>query len=343
MDSQLPPEQPTETSLETAAPQPPPQPSPFRAAVVKIFVGPRGLRAGWRWLIFLLIFAALVFGMAMVARLFIHRHTPDDRNIKVGFAFEFIQAACVLLATGFMAKLIDKKPWGYYGLPLARAFRSEFWIGAVVGFGALAIQLELMRLGGWFDFGPMVLHGSQALRFGLFWGAFFLFVGFFEEGFLRGYPQRVLTNGMGFWPAALLLSLLFGALHIGNKGENAFGIFMVCVDGLTMCWTLWRTGTMWFAVGNHAAWDWAQSYFFGTPDSGMKPIGALFSPTFHGPALLSGGNAGPEGSVLVMLSELLIAVSVAVIYRGRKYPLLSDELPVPDSAPIMVPEAPPIA
>ncbi|ABF42226.1 Abortive infection protein [Candidatus Koribacter versatilis Ellin345] len=344
MDPQFPPDQPIEISPQSPtldpvlAPPPPPR--------TNAFIGPNGLRAGWKWLIFFLIFCALIFGMAMVVRLFIPRYTPNDRNLKVMFAFEVIQAACVLLATGIMAKLIDKKKWGYFGLPLSRAFNIEFWYGAIVGFGALAVQLEIMHLGGWFDFGPVVLHGATALKFGLFWGAFFLCVGLFEEGFLRGYPQRVLTNGMGFWPSALLLSLLFAGLHVGNKGENPFGIFMVFVDGMVMCFTLWRTGTMWFAVGNHAAWDWAQTYFFGTPDSGMKPIGALLSPSFHGPTLLSGGNAGPEGSVLVLLSETLIAVSVAVVYRERKYPLQEDEAPAqpsPEITPTIAPSAFPTA
>jgi hypothetical protein len=132
---------------------------------------------------------------------------------------------------------------------------------------------------------------------------------------------------MGFWPAALVLSLIFGLSHLGNGGENRFGIFMVCVDGMTMCFCLWRTGNMWFGIGNHAAWDWAQTFFFGTPDSGMAPSHALLSPSFHGPALLSGGSAGPEGSVLVLLSEALIVLFVFFAYPRRQYPLKQDETP----------------
>ena len=338
MDSPVtPPPSSTDPNVPLMPPPPParPQGNPF--------VGPHGLRAGWKWLLFILVFAALVFCFGFAATRFIRPPAPHTQpSTRIAFLFESMQAVCVLLATGFMAKLVDKRPWGYFGLPLNRAFASEFWIGAVVGFGTLFIQLSLMRVGGWFEFGPIVLHGAQALKWGAFWGVFFLCVGFFEEGLLRGYAQRVLTNGMGFWPSALLLSVIFAALHTGNKGENWFGIFMVFVDGMAMCFSLWRTGNMWFAVGNHAAWDWAQSYFFGTPDSGQKPIGALFSPSFHGPALLSGGNAGPEGSVLVLLSEALIVVAVAVVYRNRKYSLLRDEPPAPalDATPVTTDASP---
>ena len=96
------------------------------------------------------------------------------------------------------------------------------------------------------------------------------------------------------------------------------GILEVFANGMLMCFSLWRTGSIWFAVGNHAAWDWAQTFFFGTPDSGMKPIGALFAPSFHGPALLSGGAGGPEASVLIFLSETLTAALILILYRKRK-------------------------
>ena len=220
MDSEVPPIDPIEPSPEAPAvfsPAPPPRPS----AVRNVFIGPRGLRAGWKWLLFILAFAGFVFCMGFVATRFISRPAPHTQpGLKLMFIFEFIQASAVLLATGVMAKLVDKKPWGYFGLPLRRAFRSEFWLGAIVGFGALAIQLEIMHLCGWFDFGSIVLHGDAILRYGAYWTVFFLFTGLFEEGFLRGYPQRILTDGIGFWPAAVLLSVIFAALHIGNGGEN---------------------------------------------------------------------------------------------------------------------------
>ena len=48
------------------------------------------------------------------------------------------------------------------------------------------------------------------------------------------------------------------------------------------------------------------------------------SPSFHGPLLWAGGTDGPEGSLLVLLSEALFIVLIALIYRRRKYPMLED-------------------
>jgi len=309
---------------------PPPSPARRRSAFVRVFVGPMGVRAGWKVFIFVLIFGAVSFCLRPVGKL-LHAHRGSLMSPVVALVLEFLGMSAVLIATAIMAKLIDRKPWGYFGMPTRNAFRSSFWIGAGIGLGALALQLELMHLGGWFDFGPMQLHGVAIVQDGLIWGLMFLCVGVTEEGLLRGYVQRVTTDGLsmlptgwGFWTSAVLFSILFGAGHLANPGENKFGILMVFIDGMAMCFSLWRTGDLWFAIGNHAAWDWGETFLFGTPNSGTHGAGALMSPSFHGPTLLAGGTDGPEGSVLVLLSEALFIVAVALIYRARKYPLRGD-------------------
>jgi membrane protease YdiL (CAAX protease family) len=266
--------------------------------------------------------SGIIVGLAQVAFRFVPRPGPRQQpDLPAALAIEVVQAVAVLLTTALMAKFIDKKPWRYFGLPIAKAFQSAFWVGALSGFATLALQLELMHFGGWFNFGALALHGGSILKYGFLWSLVFLLTGLFEESFLRGYPQRVLTNGMRFWPAAILLSAIFGAGHISNPGENYFGLVMVFIDGIVMSVSLWRTGNLWFAVGNHAAWDWAETFFFGTPNSGLRPSHALLSPSFSGPPLLSGGTDGPEGSVLVLVSEMLVVILVAVLYPRRRYEL----------------------
>jgi hypothetical protein len=74
---------------------------------------------------------------------------------------------------------------------------------------------------------------------------------------------------------------------------------------LFFCFTLRRTGNLWFAVGMHASWDWAQSFFYGVPDSGVVEPGHFLQARLHGPVWMTGGSVGPEGSVLLFA---LIAV-----------------------------------
>ena len=312
--------------LQPTGQAPPPR---RRSLIYRVFVGPRGLRAGWKVLIFFLLFAIVSMCFIPVAKMLpkLGHGTPLPPSIAL--VEELIGAASVLITTAIMARFIDRKPWSYFGIPLRNAFRSNFWIGAVIGLGALALQLEIMHLCGWFDFGTQQLHGTEIVTYGAIWAVAFFFVGVTEEGLLRGYVQRVTTDGLSrlpggwsFWTSAVLFSLVFASGHIANPGENKFGIVMVFIDGMTMCFSLWCTGDLWFAIGNHAAWDWGQTFVFGTPDSGMHGAHALMSPSFHGPVLLAGGTDGPEGSILVLLSEALFLVLIAVIYRRRRYALL---------------------
>jgi uncharacterized protein len=297
----------------------------------RIFIGPHGLRAGWKVVLFFAIFVAVSSCLMPLARLGVKFNPKSPISPIAALAHEFIAMLAVLVATGIMAKGIDRTRWGYFGMPLQNAFRSSFWVGAVVGVGVLALQLEIMHLCGWFDFGTLQMHGLGIIDYGLIWALMFLCVGITEEGVLRGYVQRVTTVGLSalpggwsFWASALMYSIVFGAGHIHNPGENRFGILMVFIDGLTMCFSLWRTGDLWFAIGNHAAWDWGETFLFGTPNSGLRAQHALLAPSFHGPALWSGGTDGPEGSLLILLSEALIFLSVALIYRRRKFQLGSD-------------------
>ena len=304
-----------------------------RFALQKIFIGPHGLRAGWRVLIFFGILFAVGLCLRPLGKM--GGNTNPRLAVPPGpmLVGEFLRAVAVLIATGIMARFIDRKPWGYFGMPLRNAFRSSFWIGAASGIGLLALQLEIMCSCGWFDYGTVQLHGGAIVEYGLMWAFMFLFVGIEEEATLRGYVQRVTTDGLSFlpgnwsfWASAVLFSLLFAAAHLANPGENKFGLIMVFIDGIVMCFSLWRTGNLWFAIGNHAAWDWGQTFVFGTPNSGLHGKHALMNPVFHGPTLLAGGTEGPEGSVLVLLSEALMAALIAVIYRKRKFPVLPDQI-----------------
>lgn len=332
MTDEIPGSAPPEITPPPSASTPPP---PRRSALYRIFVGPSGIRAGWKVVIFFLLVALVSFAFhPLVARQGkLNPKLPMPARLAV--LQELLGMLAVLIATAIMAKWIDRKPWGYFGMPLRNAFRSSFWIGAAIGLGALTLQLEIMHLAGWFDFGTVDLQGFAILKYGAIWALMFFFTGVTEEGVLRGYAQRVTTDGLSrlsgswsFWVSALIFSIMFGAAHLGNPGENKFGIFMVFVDGMTMCFSLWRTGNLWFAIGNHAAWDWGQSFLFGTPDSGVFFQHPLTHSAFHGPLLWAGGTDGPEGSVLVILSEAIIAILVAVIYRPRKFPLITDTQPV---------------
>jgi membrane protease YdiL (CAAX protease family) len=129
-----------------------------------------------------------------------------------------------------------------------------------------------------------------------------------------------------FWQAAWATSTGFGLVHTYNPGETPIGVFSAALIGFTFCVSIRLIGSAWWAISFHSAWDWAQTYFYGTPDSGLVPQGHLLTSTAAGPAIWSGGKAGPEGSLLVIPVTLLILAMLVFVYRNK--PVLETTSPV---------------
>ena len=127
-----------------------------------------------------------------------------------------------------------------------------------------------------------------------------------------------------FWQAAWVTSTIFGLYHTWNSGENWIGIFAASFIGFVFCVSVRLTGSAWWAIGCHASWDWAETYFYGTADSGIQGQGHLLFATPTGNALWSGGTDGPEGSPLV-IGVILVLLLILILTYGRSKERVSVE------------------
>ena len=117
---------------------------------------------------------------------------------------------------------------------------------------------------------------------------------------------------------ALLLNL-FGLSHSGNPGESPIGMLSAGLAGVVFCFSLWRTGSLWWAIGFHTSWDWAQSFLYGVADSGMMVQHHLLATHAVGKPILSGGTTGPEGSSFILgVFVLIVAIIVVTLPRARQ-------------------------
>src|SRR5271155_1151985 len=102
-----------------------------------VFLGPHGIRAGWRLLIAISIFAPLLVGLpmglarvpALHAWLEGHRDSITPGNIFFGEGAGVI----ALMISAFVMSLIEKRSFADYGLPGRAAFGKRFWQG--LGYG----------------------------------------------------------------------------------------------------------------------------------------------------------------------------------------------------------------
>jgi CAAX protease family protein len=292
----------------------PASPNPLlrQSALLWPLLGRHGVRGGWRALTFAGLFIA---GSEGLEARWPHSTRPGDLLPLPLLGREAALLLIVLTATLLLGRL-ERRTLGDYGLPPLTDRRVLRGLGG--GFGAASLLVGALAALGLLQVSLAPLPLGVALVTGLEWGLVFLVVALFEELLLRGYLQATLARSIGFWPAAALLSFLFALAHARNSGETPLGLVAVGGFGLFFCYTLRASGDLWMAIGFHAAWDWAQSYFYGVPDSGVHVVGHLLKATATGPTWLSGGTVGPEGSILVFAA---LGASATVI-RSRRSPRL---------------------
>lgn len=287
-----------------------------------LFLGPDGLRPGWGFAFYAISFYALQRIAVEVA----WARNLGASGLWSSLLEEFGDLLAAVAPALVLAR-VEGRPLSAFGLPFKRAFGGLFWTGVLWGFAAISLLICMLGGLGYFSFGHIVLHGWRILRFGAYWAVFFLLVGLFEEFLFRGYSQFTLSRGIRFWPAAIVLSSAFGLSHLGNGGERWTGLFAAAFIGLFFCLTLRRTGNLWFAVGFHSAWDWGETFFYSTPDSGMVSTGHLLSSSPHGAEWLSGGSVGPEGSLLCFL-----VIGLVWLLFARTHPAVVDSLAADSSS-----------
>jgi uncharacterized protein len=310
-------------NLDASSPAVPPHPSRPFSIVRTAFIGPQGLRAGWRFFLYALfvlgVSAAIQTPLGAIPAVR-NAYQQAQQGIVTPFLLFLLEGPRVFAAflAAWIMSRIEKRSIQEYGLAIREAFGKLFWQGALWGFAECTALLLLIRAFGGFSFGTLALSGTELARYALLWALGFLFVAFFEEYTFRGYGQFTLTAGIGFWPAAIVLSILFGAIHLGNSGEALFGATMAGLFGLFGAFTVRRTGNLWFAVGEHAAFDYSETFIYSVPDSGQLAAGHLMNPRFHGQTWLTGGSVGPEGSIMILFMLLLSFILFNWLYPAKK-------------------------
>jgi membrane protease YdiL (CAAX protease family) len=318
-------------------PQPvtePPQTFSFR----KIFIGREGLRAGWGVLIFIALFAAFIFIATVInSKLHPGQRRPTaatEISLSFGYTQESILVAATLLATWIMSQIERRRrTYGFGGTSKL----SLFFAGLLSGLFLISLLVFVLWKTGFLVVEARVIFGADIFRYGLLWLFGFFLVGVAEESLTRGYLLYTMTRGLawlyeylfktrhsttlGFWTAAAILSVIFFLGHTGNPGESPVGLLSVFAAGMFFCLSIWRTGSLWWAIGMHAAWDWGQSFLFGVADSGLMVQHHLLATHPTGNPLFSGGTTGPEGSILIL--AVLALGSLIIVFTLPKRPYIA--------------------
>ena len=290
-----------------------------RSPITSIFIGPHGLRSGWRFLLFALgivlgarfVETPLALFLAHWLRINLHELSAPALLIR-----EFVLCVSVFLVTG-IAAMLERCRVDSYGLPVSDAFGRFFWKGTAAGSLVVLFVGGAMIAAGGMVVQGLALHASELVRLPLLWFVANILIGIGEEYTFRGYALKSLWRGAGFWPAAIITSAVFAGDHLGKPGENAMDIGMIFLLGLILCVSVLKTGLLWWAVGFHVAVDFGQLFLIGTRNGSATPVGHLLKVSFPGPAWLNGGELGTEASIF-MVPAVIATFAYVMWFLGGK-------------------------
>ena len=275
------------------------------------------IRAGWRLAIWFAIIFAILSARAAITRAVQPRERAFLDPIRL-ILDDSLTAIPVLIATWIMMR-IERRTWRDYYWPTRDLFGAAFWKGLLWGLLTISLDIGLIAAFGGYRIAGLATTGATLLRFIVLWIAASMAIGIVEEFFFRAYQLRTLADGIGFWQAAILNSLAFGALHYFQKPYERWEDWAsVSLLGLFLCLTVRRTGTLAFAIGWHAAFDWGAIFLWSGRNAGEFATGRLLDTTWSGSYRVTGGMLGPEASWMMGIVILLLFAAFAALHPTSK-------------------------
>ena len=294
--------------------------------IAALFLSNGRLRPIWRAVLYFALASWIVLPLLDRAAPFVAAvlHVPDTLSAGA-IAFSEVELFLGALIVTAAFAWYERRRVDSYGLPGARALERPTWEGMAAGVlmaGFVAV--------GMLAFGGMQIHGLATtglplLLAALAWLGANVCVGVAEEFFYRSYFLQTWWKALGFWPGAIVVALIFTSDHYFYKtGENIWDVITLMSLSLLMSYSVLRSGTLWFAVGFHIAFDYMQLFIIGTPNGSHLPVGRLLDVSFQGPAWLTGGVLGTEASFLMYPAIALLWLFVWWRFRDRPDLTLTD-------------------
>lgn len=189
--------------------------------------------------------------------------------------------------------------------------------GLVIGAGIVALSVAVLGIAGIYQVGGVQL--SAAILSGLMFGVGPAIV---EEVFFRGFLLRLFDNWFGSWVAVIVVSLVFALVHgLSSPAGPAAALFVFVSASLMLNMAYLLTRRLWLPIALHLAFNATQGAVFGFSVSGNSTGSSLVIANIRGPSLLTGGEMGLEGSVVLLVIALIVGV-VMTLFAVRRNALL---------------------
>lgn len=252
-----------------------------------------------------------------------------------GIVTQTLAIALLLVGLAAITWFVDRRHLRDMGLVVDRQWGLDLVAGFAIGFGMVVVAVGGLLAAGAASVGtayapeaPDFVFGTDSTALGVFSGL--LFFGAFatlEEVLVRGYLLVNIAEGIRRFSStdrrAVLGAIgataaLFGLLHAANPGGTALSLLNIAVAGVFFGVAYAATDRLAFPIGAHVAWNFALGSVFGLPVSGLQTDASLLAVEVEGSTLLTGGEFGPEGGI-VMLVGLVAGIAAFVWWTRRQY------------------------
>jgi len=146
-----------------------------------------------------------------------------------------------------------------------------------------------------------------------------------EELLFRGYGFQLMLRHAGPFTTIMPVSVLFAAAHSANLNSSWLGLFNTFLWGFILGFAVLRSGDLWLAIGLHFGWNWTLP-LFGVNLSGFRMSVSGYVLEWKASPLWSGGDYGPEASILTLLMMPLLGYALwRAPIETQRLKLVSDQ------------------
>ncbi|MFA9397844.1 MAG: lysostaphin resistance A-like protein [Clostridiaceae bacterium] len=144
----------------------------------------------------------------------------------------------------------------------------------------------------------------------------FIFVGFGEEIFFRGYIFNRLKESGGYIWSIIMSSLIFMIFHIGTYSK-LLDFIDVFLAGIILVSIYIITDSLWMPIGFHFVWDFTQSFIVRIEDIPMS-FSTVLNFKVPGNFYINGYNFGCSFELIFILFEFLFLALLFYKYKKIK-------------------------
>jgi len=274
-------------------------------------------RAGWRILIFLILYILISRILSKVTLNILDNSDKTTWNWWIARGFVVILASSIVV--WIARKYIDKKTFISLGLRLNGLAIKDFFVGLVINGLMIGTIFVVFLISGFLEIREIswVSNGIFAAFEILLWFlGIGLAIGWSEELVFRGYLLQNMKDGLGLSWSVLLSCALFGLLHMSNPNSTLFSGVLVTIFGFLYIFGWLRTGQLWLSMGMHAGWNFFQGPILGFTVSGMRTE-SLIKHAVSGPTWITGGSFGPEAGI-VALPVIICGLVFIYLWTARR-------------------------